>query len=117
MDMNELARLGVCWQEGVRRCAGHAELYEKFLFRFPDDPTFGRLRAAMAAEDWEEAFLQAHTLKGVAGNLSLDGLYQQLTPFVEQLREGRDLLGARAAFPALCRSCEELSKALCRLRG
>ena len=112
MDPALAQRLGISWEEGVHRCADNPALYEKFLGRFALDPSFARLEAAMAAENWPEAFLQAHTLKGVAGNLSLTRFYGQVSGLVELLREGRDPAAARRDFPALQASYRELVEGL-----
>jgi len=84
----------------VNRFAGNEALFTKFLKKFVDDPTFSDLRKAMAGTDADEAFRQAHTLKGVVGNLSFDDLFEKLNPVVEALRAG-DLDTAKTLFPAV----------------
>ena len=43
-------------------------LVRKFVLKYPNDPSFGQLKDALAAQDWETAFRASHTLKGVAQN-------------------------------------------------
>lgn len=89
------------YEEGVSRFSGHESLYRKYLVKFPEDPTFPELQDAMSRGDYDLAFRCAHTLKGSAGNLSLTALFEALKPFVEHLREGRDVPAAVAAFSHL----------------
>jgi len=101
MDKEACLRCGIDYEEGVSRFMGHAELYEKFLGKFPSDPGYPALEAAMAAKDLPAAFQAAHTLKGVSGNLSLTALYRALLPFVDALRGEGDLPLAESLYPAV----------------
>lgn len=56
------------------------------LTAFVADPAFGALDDAITREDYNQAFDQAHALKGVAGNLGLTPLYKTLCEIVEPLR-------------------------------
>ena len=60
----------------------------RFVKRFPSDPSFGQLKAAMAAGDVKEAFRAAHTLKGVSLNLGFDNLSPSAVALTEILRTG-----------------------------
>ena len=60
----------------------------RFVKRFPSDPSFGQLKAAMAAGDVKEAFRAAHTLKGVSLNLGFDNLSPSAVALTEILRAG-----------------------------
>ena len=51
-------------------------LIRKFTFMFLEDPSYMRLKQALADKNYEEAFRNAHTLKGVCQNLSFDRLYE-----------------------------------------
>lgn len=62
-------------------------LIEKFVLRFPADPTYNELCAAMSAQDAVAAFASAHTLKGIALSLSFDELAQAATMLTDALRE------------------------------
>lgn len=61
-------------------------LVQKFLLKFPDDPSYGALCAAMEAHDREEAFRAAHTIKGVCQNLSFTRLYGSAAALCDALR-------------------------------
>lgn len=60
----------------------------KFVRKFLEDPTMQMLRKAVAANNRKEAFSAAHTLKGVAANLSFTELQQAASMLTEQLRDG-----------------------------
>ena len=47
----------------------------KFVRRFPADGSFALLKSSLASGNCEEAFRAAHTLKGVAQNLSFTKLF------------------------------------------
>lgn len=79
---------GVDVEGSVRRFAGNAALYEKFLSRFPTDPNFAAGAAALEAEDWEGMLHAVHTLKGVSGNLGLNHIFDDCAQIVVSLRAG-----------------------------
>lgn len=93
-----LETLGMDLNQTLARFVGNESLLFRFLNRFPDDPTFAKLQQAVDAGDSEDAFHQAHTLKGVVGNLGIGKLFDRIDPVVEDLRAGR-MEEARAAFP------------------
>jgi len=65
----------------------HSEaLIERFVLRYPEQDTFELLREAVEKGNIEESFSQAHTLKGIAANLSLSGLNKAASELTEQLR-------------------------------
>ena len=90
-----LEAAGVDADDALGRFLQNEALMMKFLGRFPAATSCARLREAMERGDVAQAFEAAHTLKGVAGNLSLKRLYEALTPMVEELRAG-DLAAASA---------------------
>lgn len=86
MNIEHLKQLGIDYDTGVKRFAGKAALYEKFLLKFSNDQNFAGLKDAIAQNDLDAAFRYAHTLKGVVGNLSIDRFYTTLVVLVEELR-------------------------------
>ncbi|MDD3253967.1 MAG: Hpt domain-containing protein [Lachnospiraceae bacterium] len=89
------------YADGLKRFSNMEMLYHKHLKKFLTDTTYQQLVDAMQQQDYETAFRQAHTLKGVTGNLSLVGFYDKLIPFVEALRDEADLVQAKAILPEL----------------
>ncbi len=70
-------------------------LIRRFVRKFPDDPNFALLGAAVADGRWDEAFAAAHTLKGVALNLAFARLSHAATALTDALRpQNRDALDA-----------------------
>lgn len=98
MIREDCIKAGINYDTGVNRFCGNAEMFEKFLRKFLEDQTFAGLRTAISGNDADQAFQFAHTLKGVAGNLSLDSLLSALDPVVEALRIS-DIMKARELFP------------------
>ena len=66
-----------------------AELIERFLKKFPDDPSYHNLCEAFAQNDVKAAFCAAHTLKGICQNLAIANLAQPLCTMTELLRAER----------------------------
>lgn len=108
---NKLLAAQVNISEGVARFAGNQALYEKFLYKFMDDPTLGQLDQAVADQDWEAALNAAHTLKGVTGNLAIGGLFDASTHMVAFLRQS-DLDQALAAYADIRRAYDQFSSIL-----
>lgn len=111
MNQEILARAGIAYDEGVRRFSGNVAIYEKFVRRFPQDPTFGELKAAMESGNGEAAFRAAHTLKGTGGNLSLELFVQAVSPLVEALRSG-DWPLAQQLYPPVEEQYEAVRQAI-----
>ena len=72
-------------------------LIERFLLKYPDDKTMDELCEAVAAGDIREAFSAVHTIKGLALNLALSGLYRDAYELTEQLRS-RDMQADKRLF-------------------
>ena len=74
------------FNEGVKRVMNNAKLYIKLLAKFKTDANFEELSASLAAGDLEKAKGQAHTIKGIAANLSLTELYKQVLELENQIK-------------------------------
>lgn len=61
-------------------------LIEKFLRKFPNDPTMEELLKAIEAGDRELSFRMAHTMKGVAANMAFTELKDAASALTEHLR-------------------------------
>ena len=91
---------GIDVDEALARFVQNEALMMKFLLRFPGDENFSRLKETMAQSDAVGAFEAAHTLKGVASNLSMKDIFRWTSMIVEDLRAG-DLTAAKEKMPAL----------------
>ena len=83
-----LAPYGIDYDDALDRFGGNAALYKRLALKYPADTHYAGLTAALEAGDYEEAYAQAHSLKGVAGNLSLAALYHAAARVSDALREG-----------------------------
>ena len=71
--------------------AGHdARLYSTFLSAFPKDTTFAAMLCALDAGDVQDAFLYAHSLKGLCAQLGLRALGEAASAVCELLRGGNE---------------------------
>lgn len=73
------------YQEAKNRLMND-RLIERFILKFPDDPSMGALIDMMAVGDRAATFRAVHTLKGVAANLAFTQLFQDASNLTEQLR-------------------------------
>ena len=83
-------RIGGNYDDTLRRIPSEA-LVRKFVLKYPNDPSFGQLKDALAAQNWETAFRASHTLKGVAQNLGMEHLYQVSSALCEAVRGSKPL--------------------------
>lgn len=86
---DRLRAAGIGVDEALRRFMNNEALLTRFLGKFADDGNYKGLKEALERGDEKAAFEAAHTLKGVAGNLSLERLYKAASAQTELLREGR----------------------------
>lgn len=78
----------LCPEKG-RQLYGDCDfLYWHMLADFVHDPSMANLRAALAAGDPCEAFLQVHALKGLCAQLALPALERQANALCDLLRGG-----------------------------
>lgn len=84
--LKRLSVYGVNIPEVMERFVDDTALYESCLASFIDDPAFAALGEALCCKHYPEAFDYAHTLKGVAANLGLKPLYDNICKIVEPLR-------------------------------
>lgn len=110
-----LKRNGIDYDEAMERFGGNAALYERLALKFLDDAHFAALEQALADGDVDTAVREAHTLKGVAGNLSFAALYEAASKVNAALREG-DLAGATALMDPVRSAHAAVVSALSSLR-
>ena len=83
-----LERHGIDYAGAIERFGGNAALYERLACKYVNDPHFESLAAALRQGDAETAYHEAHSLKGVAGNLSFADLYLSLIHICDILSAG-----------------------------
>lgn len=84
-----LIKANVDYENGKKRFAGNEALYEKYLLKFKEDTHYAAAKEAFVANDYETLLKEAHTLKGVAGTLGLQDIYQTCSNIVAALRNER----------------------------
>ena len=79
---------GINLEDGLKRLGGSWEIFTKILKEFGKEyDGFPKLfRNVVAQENWDEATRLAHTLKGVAGNISAEELHLAAKALEETLK-------------------------------
>lgn len=67
------------------------DIIKRFILKFENDESYKNAAAAFTQGDIKEAFLAAHTLKGVAKNLGFDRLGDAASNLTEALRNAQVL--------------------------
>jgi len=71
------------------RFINNKAFYCKLLREVPEQENFFLLEKALNSGDLHTAFEQAHTLKGMLGNMGLTPMYDEACAVVEPLRSGK----------------------------
>jgi HPt (histidine-containing phosphotransfer) domain-containing protein len=106
---------GLDYDSGLARCGGNIGLYRKILRKFCETQAAapGRIRAALDAGDLVAAEREAHTLKGVAGNIGADAVQATAKTVETQIKQEKDTdTGLAALEPPLRELIESLSHIL-----
>ena len=86
--IEELSDLGVDVDDALTRFMNNSALYERMLKKLPKVAEDAVVMPFVESGDFETALSNAHTLKGVMGNLSIVPLYKSYTEAVNLFREG-----------------------------
>lgn len=62
------------------------EIIHSILLKLRDDTTFINLKKSFNDKDFDNAFIYAHTLKGIASNLGFKRLFNESAILTEKLR-------------------------------
>jgi HPt (histidine-containing phosphotransfer) domain-containing protein len=87
-----LDAIGVDTKSALARMLNKEEMYKKFLTKFKADQSLEKLKEILSengectAENRAEIFNLTHTIKGVAGNLGLTGIYEASGDLCEMTR-------------------------------
>ena len=82
----EMELLGADVADAMKRFSGKTAFYERMLKKLPASVEANPVLSIIEAGDYATATANAHTLKGVMGNLSVAPLYQAYTEIVNDLR-------------------------------
>lgn len=83
----ELAELGVDIEDANTRFMNNSALYDKMLKKLPKVVEDVEVIPFVESGDYETALSNAHTLKGVMGNLSITPLYKCYSEALNLFRE------------------------------
>ncbi|MGN0578185.1 MAG: Hpt domain-containing protein [Ruminiclostridium sp.] len=86
MNFDLLINAGIDVESAVKRFMGNEALYAKMLRKFLDDRNYENLVEAISLDNKADALAASHTLKGLCGNLSMDGLFKLFTEQVVLFR-------------------------------
>jgi HPt (histidine-containing phosphotransfer) domain-containing protein len=75
------------FEEGLKRVMNNTKLYVRLLTKFRADTRLDELSAQLEAGDYEKAQAAAHTIKGVAANLSLTELFERIRDLESRIKE------------------------------
>ena len=75
------------YDEAMKRLMNEG-IMKKFVLKFTTDSSYPRLLKAVEANNYEEAFESAHTLKGVCQNLGFHNLSEPASVLTDSLRNG-----------------------------
>lgn len=98
------------FDEALRRLQTE-NLIKRIAVKFLRDGSFAQLENALNADDVQEAFRAAHTLKGVSANLSFTRLNRSSAAITDLLRS-EDLAAAKASFPEVAADYRLTAEAL-----
>jgi HPt (histidine-containing phosphotransfer) domain-containing protein len=76
----------VDFADGLKRMMNNTKLYVRLLTKFSNETKIQNLLAAIAEENKKKKKNAAHTIKGVAGNLSLSELHKQCLALENQIK-------------------------------
>ncbi len=103
----KLIQAGVDVNSALERFMGNSALMIKFLKKFPADENYNILVTSLEADNFDDAFKAAHTLKGLCGNLSLTKLQSVVSEQTELLRAGNGP-EAKKFMPEVIKEYEEI---------
>ncbi len=86
--LNELEELGVNTEDALERFSGNSSLYIRMIGKFPASINGLEVMPCIESGDLAAAVTNAHTIKGVTGNLSITPLFKSYTEIVNELRAG-----------------------------
>ncbi len=102
------------------RFMNNEALYKRFLLKFPANPVMADLEQHLKDGNVDEAFRDAHTMKGMVGNLSLNKLIGIAAKVTETLRAGKkpgeeEMDELRTAYNAAVEAVNEIQETNAKL--
>lgn len=85
--LDDLEKLGVDITDASKRLNNNMVLYEKLIKKFPNQVEKLPVLSCYENDDLQSALNNAHTMKGVTGNLSIIPLYDAYSDAVTLMRK------------------------------
>ena len=86
LTLEALNEFGADTESGLSRCLNKEDFYLSLVKKMAESDELDKLEGAIAENNLEAAFNAAHTLKGLAANLSLDPILKPASEMTEHLR-------------------------------
>jgi HPt (histidine-containing phosphotransfer) domain-containing protein len=80
-------KIYINFDDGMKRMMNNGKLYARLLEKFKSNTSMADLELRLAAGDLEGAQISAHTLKGLAANLSLTELFERIRDLESRIKE------------------------------
>ena len=90
MSSNETEAVYIDIEDALKRVGGNKALYKKLLGRFVDGNYIEAIETALQGGNPEDTAREAHTLKGVSANLSLEKVRALSIELEEKVKSGED---------------------------
>lgn len=107
----KLAAYGIDYTDAMERMGDNGDLYKRLAMKYLDDGNYVELVAAMDVANYDDAYKAAHALKGVAGNLSFDKLFELAGTVSGALYQG-EYQAAQPLMPAIKDAHEKVVEGL-----
>lgn len=109
MEYSILKENDVNVDEALNRFSDNKELFEKYIKKFPDDSSYKNLVIAYNDKNYEEMENSVHSLKGVAGTLGINRVYEPSCKMLTLLRQGNKE-EAETVFPLIKEEYDKIVK-------
>ena len=80
---------GVNLSQALGRFMGNEALFLSFIGKLPEKLQFEPILQALNQEDEEEFYMRVHSLKGMAGNLSIEPIYDCAQAILVEFRASK----------------------------
>lgn len=80
--------VGADYNDASNRLLDDARI-KKYVLKYVEQTELADLEKALKEERWEDAFRNAHNIKGISLNLSLTNLHDPSSELCEMLRNGK----------------------------
>lgn len=108
------AAVGGSYDEIMRRLLSE-ERVKKYLGKFCNDKSFEQMTEEIAQKKWEDAFRDAHNLKGISVNLGLQSLFESSSELCESMRNGEPAVDIQPMYDQVKRDYETVVSAIAQL--